>query len=101
MNEFADMLVRLGLSLADFVLFLGRLRESPWWQGRLVQATFRAGQASITFPTGLGRAHRGGVMATSTAALPVFVLPANNPTDMTLYVSAAPVVDVTFGMWVF
>ena len=96
-----ELLSRIGLGLADFIIFLTRLRESPWWQGHLGEVTLRAGKTSVTFPHQLGRAHRGCVIAIASAPVPAFALRATDPVNVTLQVAVAPAEDVVYSVWVF
>lgn len=101
MDLFRDLLMRLGLSLADFVLFLTRLRDSPSWQGRLIDLTIRTGQSELTFPHGLGRANRGGFIAWTSDPVAVFVLPTLDKVNATVFLAAPAADDLDVRVWVF
>ena len=100
-EEFKQLLMQLGLSLADLVIFLVRLRDAPVWQGVLHDVVLVAGDGSVTIPHGLGRAHRGAVVVLASEPVPLFAVPAEDAFDLTLVVDAAQLVNVTYRVWVF
>lgn len=100
-SDFRDFLMRLGLSLPDFVLLTERLRSSPVWPGVLVDVTVRAGEVSATAPHGLTRAHRGAAVVLAETAVPVFVRAATDPAHVTVYLAAPEPIDAPYRLWVF
>lgn len=96
-----ELLRRLGLGLADFVIFVTSLRESPVWQGVFIDVMILAGETEVTGPHGLGRTHEGACVVFSTTAVPVFVRPASSATEITMFLDAALPYDVECRVWVF
>jgi len=101
MDPFADLLRRLGLSLADMTAFLTRIRQSPIWTGRLLEAQMPAGAASVDVPHGLARPQRGAFVVGSDLAATLYVLDTPHPVRLTLFVETPLAVSARFRLWVF
>ena len=100
-EEFKQLLMQLGLSLADLVIFLVRLRDAPVWQGVLHDVVLSASETTVTIPHGLGRAHRGAMVVLASEPVPLFAVPAEDEVNLTLVVDTASLVNVIYRVWVF
>lgn len=101
MDEFKDFLYRLGLSVADLVILLVRLRASAIWQGRLVEVVLPASKTSVTVAHGLLQAHRGGFVVAASHPVPAFVRVATSERELTLIVATSSIFAVSYRLWVF
>jgi hypothetical protein len=96
-----ELLRRLGLALADFVMLLERVRESAIWKGVLMSVTLPVGVSFIVVEHGLGRAHRGAFVVSSDVAWPVVALAATDAITLTLHAPGGPSADMHLSVWVF
>jgi hypothetical protein len=100
-DTLSELLKRLGASLADFTMFLNRLRESEIWRGVFLEVTIPEGDTFLEVAHGLGRAHRGAIVLATDLAWPVFALAPTNTTTVTLYMMSGQSADNNLRVWVF
>lgn len=100
-DSFGELLARLGVGLADFIIFIARLSQSPVWQGVFVDFTIKMDKDEVTVPHGLGRVHRGAFIVFSDEAYPVYVDPPENDKQITFFMGELAPEDLSFRAWVF
>lgn len=102
--KFDDLLTRLSLDVTAMANRLREVFESPIVTGRIVSVTIASGATSAQVAHGLGRAYRGAVVVSQSAATELRVdapTASDVATYLTLRAAAAPGADLTVSLWVF
>lgn len=103
MSTLDELLVRLNLDVTGLANLLRVVSESPIVTGRIVAATILSADTSALVAHGLGRAYRGAVVVSQSAAteLRVDAPSTDAATYLTLRAAAAPGADLTVSLWVY